>query len=91
MSFYVYIIANKSDTDYYKGFTENPAQRLQEHNAGKSLFTSAKSDWYFVFLKELGTKKEALIYEKRIKKLNHRSLQKLIKSNENILRNTPTG
>jgi putative endonuclease len=85
MPFFVYIIANQTDSELYKGFTENPEQRLAYHNAGESKFTSTKQDWYFVFLKAHELKKEALIDEKRIKKLNSRSLLKLINSEENIL------
>ena len=88
MAFYVYIIANKTDNELYKGFTENPSQRIEQHNASGSQFTSTKTGWYFVFLKMFELKREALIYEKRIKKLNHRSLLKLINSDENILRKT---
>jgi putative endonuclease len=85
MAFYVYILANDTDDELYKGFSENPEQRLREHNSGTSQFTSTKKGWHFVFLKMFDTKKEALIYERKIKKLNRRSLKKLIDSTENIL------
>ena len=91
MAFYVYIIANKTDNELYKGFTENPEQRLAHHNAGHSQFTATKKDWYFVFLKVFATKKEGLIYERRIKKLNRNSLIKLITSEDNILGKGPVG
>jgi putative endonuclease len=48
MSFYVYILANHIDHDLYKGVTENLLQRLEQHNAGESKFTSTKIPWYFV-------------------------------------------
>ena len=85
MSFYVYIIANTTDADLYKGFTENPGQRLLEHNEGRSAYSSTKKGWYYVFLKNFEFKSEALIYEKRIKRLNRNSLLKLINSTENVL------
>jgi putative endonuclease len=83
MSFFVYIIANATDSDLYKGFTENPALRLQQHNNGKAQFTSTKTSWHFVFLKAFNSKKDALVYEKKIKKLNRKSLDRLINSEEN--------
>ena len=85
MSFYVYIIANAVDADLYKGLTENPGQRLLDHNEGRSAYSSTKEGWYYVFLKKFEFKREALIYEKRIKRLNRNSLLKLISSTENTL------
>ena len=84
MPFYVYIIANTTDTELYKGFTENPVLRLQQHNNGESVFTSSKAFWYFVCIIEFETKKEALIFEKRIKRWNRNSLESPICSPKNI-------
>jgi len=86
MPFYVYIIANKTDEDLYKGFTENPVQRLSDHNSGKSQFSSTKEGWHFVFLRIFLAKREALIYEKKIKRLNRLSLEKLISSSDNVVK-----
>ena len=76
--FYVYIIFSKTLNVYYKGYTSNIKNRLEYHNSGKSPYTSRSNDWHYVFYVEFKTKKEALIEEKRIKKLNRTSLEKFI-------------
>ena len=86
MPYYVYILANAIDDELYKGFTENPGNRLQEHNKYGTQYTSTKSDWHYVFLTAFETKKEALIFEKRVKKWNRDSLDNLIRSPLNQLK-----
>ena len=76
--FYVYILYSKSSDLYYKGFTTDLEKRLENHLAGKSKYTSTKSDWVLVYSKEFEIKQEALIEEKRLKKLNRASIEKLI-------------
>ncbi len=78
MAWFIYILRSELDGDYYKGITENVLRRLEEHNAGDSKFTSTKRPWKLVFQKEMPSKRDAIIEEKRIKKLNRRSLVKLI-------------
>ncbi|MDR6969225.1 putative endonuclease [Flavobacterium arsenatis] len=78
--FFVYIIYSETLFIYYKGFTTNFSKRLEYHNSGKSKYTSKTSDWSLVYLREFKTKKEALIEEKRLKRLNRESLLKLIAS-----------
>jgi putative endonuclease len=74
----VYILYSISEDVYHKGFTENLEKRIQDHNAGKSSYTSQFSDWEVVYTKNCSTKTEALKEEKRLKKLNRASLLKLI-------------
>jgi putative endonuclease len=76
--FYVYIIFSDSLDVYYKGFTIDIGTRLMYHNSGKSPYTSRAQDWVLVYSFEFETKKEALIEEKRLKKLNRTSLEKII-------------
>jgi len=76
--FYVYIIYSKAFNVYYKGFSENISQRLLYHNDNKSRYTSNKGPWELVYSKGFETKKEALIEELRLKKLNRKSLETLI-------------
>ena len=80
MTYSVYIIYSSKNNIYYKGYSENLQKRLREHNEGLSRFTSNKGPWELVWFKEFKTKKEALIEEKRIKKLNHTSILKLIQA-----------
>ncbi len=81
--FYVYIIYSKSCNIYYKGFTLDRDTRLEYHNSGKSPYTSKANDWELVYSAVFETKREVLIEEKRLKKLNVTSIEKLI-SNYNI-------
>ena len=81
--FYVYIIFSKSCNVYYKGFTTELNTRMMYHNSGKSPYTSRANDWILVYSSKFETKKEALIEEKRIKKLNVTSIERLI-SNYNV-------
>ncbi|WP_347050157.1 GIY-YIG nuclease family protein [Flavobacterium olei] len=76
--FYVYIIYSKTFDVYYKGFSENISQRLLYHNDNNSRYTSNKGPWELVYSKAFETKKEALIEELRLKKLNRKSLEALI-------------
>ncbi|WP_035646000.1 GIY-YIG nuclease family protein [Flavobacterium sp. ASV13] len=77
--FYVYIIYSKTFDVYYKGFSEDVSQRLLYHNENRSRYTSNKGPWELVYLKAFETKKEALVEELRLKKLNRKSLEALIK------------
>ena len=79
MEYIVYILYSKNLDVYYKGFTQNLEQRLEDHLEGKSNFTSNAKDWILMYNKEFKTKKEALIEEKRLKKLNRLSIEKIIK------------
>ncbi|HLK27222.1 MAG TPA: GIY-YIG nuclease family protein [Puia sp.] len=84
MPFYVYIILSKKDFSYYKGYSENPLERLRQHNNKESTYTSAKIPWELVYLEELPTKREALIREKNIKKATLERIAALINHPKNI-------
>ncbi len=73
------------DQTFYKGFTENPIKRLEQHNAGEMNYTSKKIPWEIVGLYKYATKKEALIAEKKLKKYDHSRLRSLVSSEKNIL------
>ncbi|WET04861.1 GIY-YIG nuclease family protein [Flavobacterium sp. YJ01] len=77
--FYVYIIYSKTFDVYYNGFSEDITQRLLYHNENRSRYTSNKGPWELVYSKAFENKKEALIEELRLKKLNRKSLEALIK------------
>ncbi|GAP42583.1 predicted endonuclease, GIY-YIG superfamily [Lentimicrobium saccharophilum] len=76
--YYTYILYSAVFKIYYKGITENPDQRLWEHNNNKSRFTSGKGPWELVYLKGFPSKREALIGERRLKSLNRRSIELLV-------------
>jgi len=83
MLYYVYILESLKDGDYYKGVTEDVPKRLSEHNQGLSKFTSTKTPSKLLCSYSFETKREALIEEKRIKRLNRKSINRLIQSKGN--------
>ncbi|MGN6533463.1 MAG: GIY-YIG nuclease family protein [Ginsengibacter sp.] len=85
MPFYVYILKSECDGSFYKGFSENPLQRLDQHNKGESHYTSSKTPWKLVYIEELPDKRSALIREKNLKKATTQRLHEIINSNKNIL------
>ena len=74
----VYILYSQKLDVFYKGFTSNIESRIDSHLQSKSPFTSKTNDWVLVYENKFETKREALIEEKRIKKLNRKSLLVLI-------------
>ena len=80
VSFYIYIIQSQIDKSYYKGFSENYAERLKQYNLGLSKYTSTKIPWNLVYIESYDSKREALIRERKIKKYSHEQIRKLIES-----------
>jgi putative endonuclease len=56
---YVYILQSLTDQSFYIGYTTNPDGRLEEHNSGKSPYTSKKTPWIRVYLEPFTTKKRS--------------------------------
>ncbi len=83
--YYVYIIQSKVDGSYYKGYSENPLQRLEQHNNKESKYTSRKIPWQLVHIETYLTKKEALIRERVLKKYSHEQIRSLAATTKNIL------
>jgi putative endonuclease len=65
--FYVYIIYSGKLDRYYVGYTSDVAIRLEQHNTGKSSFTSKASDWKLVFQEQFTSREEAHRRELNIK------------------------
>ena len=66
--YYVYVIENNHDLSWYIGFTVNFRERLQEHNSGKSPYTSRKEgNWKIIYAECYLSKKDALSREKFLK------------------------
>ncbi|WP_394799685.1 GIY-YIG nuclease family protein [Flavobacterium amniphilum] len=81
--FCVYIIYSLSKDVYYKGFTSDLETRLAKHNAGVSNYTSSVCDWELVFSMSFESKAEALKEEKRLKRLNRASIERLVQKKDN--------
>ena len=78
MKFYVYILYSASLNIYYKGFSTDVEKRLEYHLNSKNNFTSKAKDWVIVYVQEFSEKTDALLEEKRLKKLNRKSIEKLV-------------
>ncbi|GAA4152653.1 hypothetical protein GCM10022217_07600 [Chryseobacterium ginsenosidimutans] len=76
--YYVYILYSPSRDIYYKGFSEDVEKRLAYHINSKGKYTSGTEDWKIVYVQSFESKTLALIEEKRLKKLNRVSIEKLI-------------
>jgi putative endonuclease len=80
----VYIIKSSTDNTYYIGSTNNIERRLQDHNAGKSPYTSKKIPWELVYLESFESKTNALKREKFLKKQRNNTFYvRLIKQYRN--------
>ncbi|MBL0065563.1 MAG: GIY-YIG nuclease family protein [Bacteroidetes bacterium] len=82
MMFFVYIIYSSSHDVYYKGVSEEPLRRLEEHNSDRSRYTSGKGPWELVYTEQLPSKRDALIREKQIKKWNRETIERAINTHK---------
>ena len=76
--YYVYIIYSEGHDKYYVGSSQNPWQRLDEHNTSKfHSYTSNYRPWVLKAVFKAGvTRGEAEIMERFIKKQKSRNLVK---------------
>ncbi len=91
MSYYIYIIQSEKDGQFYKGFSENPALRLKQHNNGETKSTMFFVPWKLVYVELMPTKKDALIREKNLKKASRERIFALIAHPKNIAANFSVG
>jgi putative endonuclease len=76
--FFVYIVQCKNST-YYTGYTQNLNQRIEEHNSGRGAeYLKGKLPVRLVYAKEYRYYKNALLAERRLKKLTRNQKLKLI-------------
>ena len=78
MKYYVYILYFARLNVYYKGFSTDVEKRLDYHLNSQHKYTSKAKDWVIVYIQEFEDKQEALKEEKRLKKLNRKSIELLI-------------
>ena len=68
MMYYTYIIRSIPFPDKtYVGFSENLKNRLEEHNQGKSKYTSHFKPWNLIFYSAFDSKQKAMDFEKYLK------------------------
>ena len=85
MAFYVYILESQKDQSFYKGFSEDPRKRLQQHNAGETRSTCNLLPWTLVYVEQMKSKTEALIREKSLKKATRERIIALLIHSKNIV------
>ena len=85
MTYFVYVLFSETADEYYKGFSSDIHRRLFEHNHHLSRHTAGKGPWKLVFIRKQDTKASAMMEERRVKRLNRRSLELMIKSDLNEL------
>ena len=67
MDFYVYVLKSELDGRLYKGHTSRLAERIAEHNSGKTSSTKGYRPWKLVYQEIFETEKEAIEREKFLK------------------------
>jgi putative endonuclease len=53
MAVFVYVLQSLADSTFYTGMTESLDRRLEEHNSGKSKFTSGHMPWKLIYFEEV--------------------------------------
>jgi putative endonuclease len=71
------------DNSFYTGYTNNLERRLEEHNEGKSRYTSKKIPWKIVYFEEFGEKSDAIKREFFLKKQKSREFYLRLIDNSN--------
>jgi putative endonuclease len=67
MTYHTYVIQSECGR-FYIGSTEDIEKRLSQHNNGISRWTSRYKNWRLVYSSSFETRKEALVFEKLLKK-----------------------
>ncbi len=74
---YVYILQSKSESDrYYVGSSVDPARRLEEHNAGKSIHTNKHRPWRLSVSIGFADVSKSLSFERYLKSGSGRAFAK---------------
>ena len=67
MSYFVYILYSERCKKFYTGQTDNFTNRLIEHNNGETRSIKMCVPWRLIWSKEVGSRSEAMVLEKKIK------------------------
>ena len=80
MPYYVYIIVCE-DGSYYTGYTKDVDSRMRLHKNGKGArYTRIHKPKKLVYTEALSTRSEAMKRERKIKMMQHRQKQQLVKT-----------
>ena len=85
-SYYIYIL-KCADSLLYTGFTNNISRRFEEHQLGrsKSSFTYKRRPLELIFFQEFNDVKQAIYFEKKIKKWSAKKKLALANEDYNML------
>ena len=72
MSLFTYIIQSETSGTWYYGHSDDPYRRRGQHNSNRNKSTKGRGPWELIFLREFATKKEAVNFETRLKKLRNK-------------------
>jgi len=67
---YVYLIRSersKGNKELYVGCTDDIKRRIDEHNAGRSAYTSGSGKWKLIYCEVFRSKEDAVKREKALK------------------------
>ena len=77
--FYVYILESQKDLSQYVGMSEQPKERLRDHNRSKVKSTRLKIPWRIIHTESFKTRIEARKREKYFKSAAGRRFRKQLK------------
>jgi putative endonuclease len=81
----VYILYSESLNSFYKGQTENIANRLNQHNSLQNTSTKHGVPWSLIWVTQKSSRSEALMLERKLKNLSvDRTIQFILKYEEGI-------
>ncbi len=72
--FVTYILKSDILDRYYVGYTSDINERLKKHNSGGSTWTRRGIPWKIVFVKKFVNKREAMQFERYLKKMKSRRI-----------------
>jgi len=65
--FFVYLLQSRKDKGFYIGFAPDLKERLEKHSQGLVKSTKDRQPMSLVYYEAYGSKKDALMREKRLK------------------------
>ena len=84
--FYIYILQSLTSDISYVGYSENPWERLIQHNTKEEgTFSSKHKPWELIAVLEAGTKSDAITYERFIKKQKSKKLIEKLSTTDFVL------
>jgi putative endonuclease len=75
--YYVYIIESNTTGKWYYGSSKEPYIRLTEHNSNITTSTKNRGPWKLIFIRSFVDKKEALAFERQLKKWRNKNFIQL--------------